>query len=174
MRQLAKLLSWKFRLRGFESRPHRQLALAALGLASCAVDRRLHIESDPPGAEIVVDAKPTGPAPLDLHFTHYGVRLVRAELAGHEPREVAVELEPPWYGKFPFDLVTEILFPVWRTDFHEVRIALEPTRPAKQASPEEVQRRDREAIESAQALRRWVPGEPLPASAPASRPRPPS
>lgn len=195
MRQLAKLLNWKFRFRGFESRPHRQSprpprapmpeprstrllvaagALCAAAAWGCAVDRRLKVETEPSGAEVIVDGKVLGQAPLEVHFTHYGARLIRAELRGETGRSLAaqieVDLQPPWYGAFPFDLFSEIVFPVWRTDFHAVSLRLEPggSAPAVAGDPAS---RDAAALDRAKALRRWTPGEALwdiPASAPAA------
>ncbi|HKE01518.1 MAG TPA: PEGA domain-containing protein, partial [Planctomycetota bacterium] len=91
--------------------------MALTGLASCTVDRRLRIETDPPGADVIVDGLALGRAPLDLHYAHYGTRRVRVEMRDREPHEVLVPLEAPWYGSFPIDLFTEILVPIWRTDY---------------------------------------------------------
>jgi PEGA domain len=214
MRQLAKLLSWKFRLRGFESRPHRHappapgfagtrapaggrevgfrgsrllalvadsrdrgltLLVLACAATGCAVDRRLRIETEPAGAEVIVDGRAVGHAPLDVHYEHYGTRRVRVEMRDLEPREVLVTLEAPWYGAFPIDFVTEILVPVWRTDYRKVRLDLVPKRPPEVQAPDEERRITEAALEHGKTLRHWVPGEALPPGAgPAARPEPPT
>jgi hypothetical protein len=37
-----------------------------------------------------------------------------------------VRVKSPWYGRFPFDLLSEILFPIGWRDHHEVLAVLEP------------------------------------------------
>ncbi|HKE01194.1 MAG TPA: hypothetical protein VKE69_09305, partial [Planctomycetota bacterium] len=117
---------------------------------------------------MIVDGRVLGTAPLELHFTHYGPRLVRAELleASGGKTLVAqqqVELDPPWYGSFPFDIVSELLLPIWRTDYHRVVLILEPggaSHASRAASLEDPEARDDAAIRRARALQRWTPGEP--------------
>ena len=123
---------------------------------------------------MIVDGLALGRAPLDLHYAHYGTRRVRVEMRDREPHEVLVPLEAPWYGSFPIDLFTEILVPIWRTDYRRVRLELVPKRPIETVPPEEEQRMTEAALEHGRALRRWVPGEGLPPGAgPAARPEPP-
>jgi hypothetical protein len=145
---------------------------AALG--ACAVDRRLTIASQPPGAEVAVDGKVVGKAPLDVHFTHYGARRVFVMLPGYQPEERIVVLEPPWYGSFPFDVFSEVLLPIWRTDYRTAEFALVPregdlTEAEKKALESLRLQKEGAAVEHARALRRFAPGDPLPAIEPERR-----
>ncbi len=185
MRQLAKLLNWDTRFRGFESRPHRQprgariasgLLLAAVALATapvlagCAVDRRLRIETDPPKAAILVDGNLVGESPLDLHFTHYGPRTVRAELPGRRIAEQIVDLDAPWYGWFPIDIVSEVILPLWRTDHRSVLLVLPEGSSEPGIDPATLDAAGDAAIERAWQFRRWVPGDHPPPPPPVTRP----
>jgi TonB family protein len=51
-------------------------------------------DSDPLGAEVFVDSKPLGRAPLDAVDLGFGRHLVRMELAGRETVSATIELKP--------------------------------------------------------------------------------
>lgn len=191
MRRLAKPLYWKIRYRGFESRPHRHrgpamttplrvtLVAALLLAAACAVDRRFKIVTEPPGADVTVDGKYLGESPLVLHFAHYGDRRIRISKRGFSTIERVVPIDAPWYGAFPFDVVSEVLIPVWRTDFRETDFVLTPRTEAAGLTEAALLREEAEALAHARALNTWVPGDPLPATAPprttnGSSPAPPA
>jgi hypothetical protein len=145
------------------------LLAAALSTGACAVDRRLRITTDPAGAEVTVDGKFLGEAPLELHFTHYGERRVRVAKRGYGAVENVVSLEPPWYGLFPFDLFSEVLVPVWRTDYQDANFTLTPESEQPSLTEEERRKGDDAAIARGRALQSWAPGVPVP-EMPASRP----
>jgi hypothetical protein len=150
------------------------LAIAAVVIGvclaggACAVDRRLRITTEPAGAEVTVDGKFLGQSPLELHFTHYGDRRVRVAKRGFAPVEKVVSLEPPWYGMFPFDLFSEVLIPIWRTDFQDANFALAPESEQRGLTEEERRQRDDAAVARGRAVRGWAPGAPVP-EMPASR-----
>jgi len=141
--------------------------IATLLFQACAVDRRLKIASDPSGADVAVDGKLIGKTPLELHFTHYGVRKIYVSLQGYKSVESNVELEPPWYGTFPFDVFSEVLFPVWRKDYHSANFALrardaELTEAEKLALEAQLKQLEETAITNGKSLRKWAPGDALP------------
>jgi len=107
-------------------RPHRRLLLLALAAVTgaCATDRRLFIESTPPGALVRLDEEHVGETPLELEFVHYGTRKLALELDGHLLVEREVVIEPPWYLRFPVDLVTEVLLPFGWEDHRHVALEL--------------------------------------------------
>lgn len=110
------------------------LAVCLPALSGC-VQRWLLIRSDPPGAQIYLDAHSLGPAPVRVAFEHYGTREVLARLGTTPPDgpavhyESAVEivtLETPWYQWFPLDLFSSYLYPGTIIDEHEVTVHLRP------------------------------------------------
>ena len=94
------------------------LALLVLFTATgCAAHRTLTVTSDPPGAEVWLDEELVGVTPLEHEFFHYGTRRLTLRKEGFGTRSRQVKIKPPWYGAFPFDLVSEVLLPVgWRDD----------------------------------------------------------
>ena len=150
-------------------RAARLTLLSLCAVAACAVDRRLRIETDPPGADVTVDGKYLGASPLELHFTHYGERRVRVAKRGYATIEQVVALEAPWYGHFPIDVVVEVIVPVWRTDFRAERFALVQQADQPGLTAAELRHEEDAAVARGRELGLWLPGEPLPVMA-ASRP----
>lgn len=143
------------------------LILATLLFQACAVDRRLQISSEPIGADVAVDGKLIGKTPLELHFTHYGVRKIYVSLSGYKSAESDIALEPPWYGSFPFDVFSEVIFPVWRKDYHSANFTLkardaELTEAEKIALEAKLTQEEDAAIANGKSLRKWAPGDALP------------
>ena len=131
------------------------LPLLALAAAGCA-ERTLRVETEPPGARVWVDGVAVGTSPVEVPFTHYGAREIEARTDGFAPATTVVELDPPLWSRFPFDLFLEVLLPVRRVDARLVRLALVPARvPATQAEVEA-------ALGRAKALRSWSPDRPIP------------
>jgi hypothetical protein len=135
------------------SRPRTTLpALLALSVAGCAAQRVLHITSEPEGAVVRLDDQTVGTTPLDLPFAHYGIRRVTLYKPGFRTHSRQIELDSPWYGRFPFDLITEVLLPLgWKDDrrYHVVlesgdggqslpskRLVIERANALRQAGPE--------------------------------------
>lgn len=145
--------------------PRRVIAAAllpAIAAAGCAVDRRLRIATQPAGADVFVDGRSLGSAPVEYVFTHYGVRRIRVEHAGFQPLEQVFEIDAPWYGAFPFDLFSEVLIPLWREDHRELSVALQPKGVGGEDSEELAMKREAAAVLRAKALRRWIPNEEPP------------
>jgi hypothetical protein len=53
-------------------------------MATGCVERILVVESEPPGARILVDGRDRGRTPLRLPYVHDGTYRVRLEMEGHE------------------------------------------------------------------------------------------
>ena len=84
--------------------------LAITLLAGC-VERRFVIESDPPGAMVLVNGKPIGATPVDGHFLYYGKYDFTLIKDGYETLQVEECFRPPWYEYFPLDFLSENLWP---------------------------------------------------------------
>ncbi|MDZ4773147.1 MAG: PEGA domain-containing protein [Planctomycetota bacterium] len=95
-------------------------------LAGCAARRELVIDSVPQGALIRLDDTVVGTTPFQTGFEAYGTRRVTLYLDGYRSQSQTVEIKPPWYGRFPFDIVSEVLLPVGWRDRHEVKMELVP------------------------------------------------
>lgn len=97
-------------------------ACAALVLPGC-VERYLVLDSNPTGARIAVNGEELpAPAPCRLDFDHYGTFRVDAWHPKREGVTQFVVVDPPWYQRFPIDLVTDLLLPFTIEDRREVRI----------------------------------------------------
>jgi len=101
--------------------------LAFLVLAGCQADKRLWIESYPPGAEVRLDREWVGTTPYSMKFIHYGTHRLALSLPGYKPYERDLEVPAPWYARFPIDIFTEVLFPIGWEDHKVARVTLEPT-----------------------------------------------
>jgi hypothetical protein len=77
-------------------------------LAGC-VERRIWIDSEPPGALVWINHAQVGRTPVDVAFTHEGTYDVRIEKDGYEPLVTPATTEGPLWDAVPFDLVVEIL-----------------------------------------------------------------
>ena len=106
-------------------------ALVLLGslplVVSCQADKRLWIESDPPGATIWLDRQRLGTTPYTMEFVHYGTHRLSLSLDGYEPFERDLEVPAPWYARFPIDFVTEVLLPIGWKDHKLARVTLTQT-----------------------------------------------
>lgn len=103
------------------------IVLGAAALASsCAARRELVITSDPPGALIRLDDTVVGTTPFQMRFDAYGTRRITLYREGYRTASRVVALEPPWYGRFPLDIVSEVLLPFGWRDTHSEDFPLEP------------------------------------------------
>ncbi|HMP02168.1 MAG TPA: PEGA domain-containing protein [Gemmatales bacterium] len=85
-----------------------------LVVAQGCVERRYLVVSDPPGAMLVVNRQEVGPTPVTLptnsalFYGDYDFLLFKD---GYEPLTVKQPIPAPWWQWFPFDLITEHLWP---------------------------------------------------------------
>src|SRR5213082_203874 len=96
------------------------LALAALGLGGC-VERRYVIESDPPGALVLVNGQPLGTTPVDGHFVYYGNYAFTLIKDGYETLHVDQRINSPWYQYPPLDFASENIYPGKLEDVRQFR-----------------------------------------------------
>jgi hypothetical protein len=88
---------------------------ALLLLTGCAAERTLRVTSEPPGAIVRLDGEAVGTTPCEIPFAHYGIRRITLYKEGYRTESEAVELDPPWYARFPVDIVSEVFLPIgWR------------------------------------------------------------
>jgi hypothetical protein len=99
-------------------------------LAGC-VQRRMTIVSDPPGANVFVNGRELGAAPVDVPgdlFLYYGFYNIELVKDGYEPLLVRQEVSAPWYEAFPLDFFSENLWPVHVKDKRVFAYQLMPPR----------------------------------------------
>lgn len=84
--------------------------LAALLLPGC-VTRTLTIESEPPGALVVLDGEHVGFTPYSETFLSYGVRRLELRHPGHVRLVTELDVWRPWWQYFPISMVAELLWP---------------------------------------------------------------
>jgi hypothetical protein len=130
--------------------------LGVLALASCQAQRLLRITSDPSQAEVRLDGQLVGSTPCEVPFLHYGTRRVTLYLEGYRTYSRVVEVRAPWYGRFPLDIVTEVLVPLGWRDVHGIHVTLAPGQSAL-LEPDFPS-----VLERAETLRRAGPEGPRP------------
>ena len=137
-------------------------ALWALGtvstlstLGACRTHRILEVTSNPPGALVRLDEEVVGRTPLEHEFQHYGRRRLTLYLDGYRVWSERLRLTPPWYSRFPLDIVTQVLVPMGLTDRHRIDVRLWPDTGSAHETRAEVE----SFVERATALRR-AGGEP--------------
>ncbi len=125
--------------------------------SACAVKRELVITSDPPGALVRLDDTVVGTTPYSTRFEAYGSRRVTLYHPGYRTFSTVEKIKPPWYGRFPFDVFSEVLLPFGWSDRHERDYTLV-------AESGTLTRPDLDAVlKRAQALRLAEPTGPRPA-----------
>src|SRR5262245_3283745 len=101
------------------------LALLSSGVAGC-VERRYVIESDPPGALVLVNGTPLGATPVDGHFVYYGNYTFTLIKDGYETLHVDQRIRAPWFEYPGADFVSENVYPGKLEDVRRFRYALQP------------------------------------------------
>jgi hypothetical protein len=145
------------------------LALAGLALvASGCVDRRFVIDVDPPpaaGANVYLNGRLIGPAPLSQSFTYYGTYRFVFAADGYETMVLDQCVSTPWWSYFPLEFVVENLLPFTIRDIRNIHVELKPM---QVIPPEEI-------LQHADPLRArgQAAGIPLPPTTPMPGPLPP-
>jgi hypothetical protein len=80
---------------------------------SGCVERRMTIRSNPSNALVILDGQEVGFTPVSVPFHYYGVRQIKLVKDGYETKIINQHVTPPWYQRFGFDFVSEVLVP-WR------------------------------------------------------------
>ena len=84
----------------------------------CMMHRRMTINSDPPGALVLMEGKELGYTPCSVDFTYYGTREITLVKDGYETLTVLQKVKTPWYQYFPLEFVTDNLVPAKINDRH--------------------------------------------------------
>ena len=121
-------------------------------LTTGCVDRRFVVQSNVPAAQIYVDGKALGPAPVDSSWIYAGEYNVTALAPGYEPYNERVRLKAKWYQYPPLDIFAELLYPGRIEDVRLIQVTMQPKR----------QLSDAELIANAERLR--AEGKALPPS----------
>ncbi len=103
------------------------LALAALTQTGC-VSRRLMVQSNPPGAMVLVEGKEHGYTPAGIDFTYYGTRELTLIKDGYETKTQLVPVRAPWYQWPVIEFFSDNLLFGRVTDRRSVQFELEPKR----------------------------------------------
>lgn len=119
----------------------------SLLLTGCT-ERKITIESDPPGATVFVDGKRVGQTPTEVPFEFYGTREFRLEKEGYQTVRLLQPIAAPIWQYFPMDFLTDVVVPLTCTDSRLFRFTLEPV---VQPSPDEL-------LQRANAMRRRARG----------------
>ena len=112
--------------------PRRSPLLAAAvllvaGTAGCnSVHRRLTVQSDPPGALVLVDGQRIGFTPASVSFDYYGTREITLVKDGYETERFNTPVKPPAYQVPPVDFVSDNLLPTQVEDRRVIRRRLRP------------------------------------------------
>ena len=101
------------------------LALCVGGLSGC-VERRYVVESDPPGALVLVNGQPIGTTPVDGYFQWYGKYDFTLIKDGYETKTFNEKLVAPWFQYPPIDFVSENIYPGKIEDVRRLRFCLTP------------------------------------------------
>lgn len=101
--------------------------LICLFQAGC-VHRRVTVTTNPPGALVKVDGRDIGYSPASFDFTWYGTREVQLLMDGYETRTELVNINAPWYQKFPLDFVSDNFLGRHVTDHRQFTFQLQPKR----------------------------------------------
>ncbi len=102
--------------------------IAGAVLCGC-VERKLTINTQPPGALVVLNDEEIGESPVAVAFNWYGDYCVRISKEGYQTLDTHQELEGPWYDDFPFDFFAQILNPKRIVDSYEWTFELSPMPP---------------------------------------------
>ena len=102
-------------------------AAALLAATGCqSVHRRLTVQSDPPGALVLVDGKRIGFTPASVSFDYYGTREVTLVKDGFETEKFLTPVKPPAYQVPPADFVSDNFLPGQVEDRRVIRKRLRP------------------------------------------------
>ena len=101
--------------------------LAALSQAGC-VSRRLMVQSNPPGAMVLMEGKEIGLTPTGVDFIYYGTRELTLIKDGYETKTQLVPVRAPWYQWPVIEFFSDNFLPGRVTDRRSVQFELEPKR----------------------------------------------
>jgi len=124
--------------------------LLLLPLCVACVERKLHIRTEPEGAEVFVNGRHVGRSPVTWDFSHYGTVRIVATRDGYGSEQRDTKLKMPWYQYPVLDFFSDLIVPFRIRDEHEVALELQPI---PQRSREENEALARETARRAAELR---------------------
>jgi len=101
------------------------LLLICLGLAGC-VERRLTINTNPAGAQVLLNDEDVGISPVTTSFNWYGDYNVTIRKEGCQTLNTHRKLERPWHDYPPFDFILGVLYPGQIVNSYQWSFDLEP------------------------------------------------
>ena len=96
-----------------------------VGAVGC-VERKLTINTNPAGAQVFLNDEEIGVSPVTASFNWYGDYNITIRKQGCETFQTHRKLQAPWYDLFPFDFLTQILYPGRIVDSREWSFELAP------------------------------------------------
>ncbi|MBI4314127.1 MAG: HEAT repeat domain-containing protein [Candidatus Omnitrophica bacterium] len=108
---------------------------AALALSGC-VKRAILIETDPPGADVLINGHRAGVTPLKYDFITHGRYKFVINKSGFHEITAREWVKAPWHQWIPLDFFTELLIPYQFDDLHRFQYALKPQKPIERISGE--------------------------------------
>ena len=90
------------------------------------VHRRITIQSDPPGALVLIDGKERGYTPYSMDFIYYATREIQLVKPGFETLTVMQKVPTPWYQVFPIDFFSDNLWPPGVTNRNQFFYQMQP------------------------------------------------
>ena len=99
----------------------------SLALTGC-VSRRMTVNSNPPGALVLVEGREVGYTPVSLDFTYYGTREFTLIKDGYETLTVQQPVRAPWYQWPVIEFFADNLTPGHITDRHQFAYQMQPQR----------------------------------------------
>ena len=97
-----------------------------LVVAAGCVERNLTINTNPAGAQVFLNDEEIGVSPVTASFNWYGDYNITIRKQGCETLQTHRKLQAPWYDLFPFDFLTQILYPGRIIDSREWSFELAP------------------------------------------------
>jgi hypothetical protein len=109
------------------------IALVFAGTSGC-VERILTVQTNPPGALVILNGQEMGRTPVRRNFTWYGTYDVVIRCEGYYTLKKKHLVFPIYYEWIPFDLVAELL-PIPLKDHKTLNYTLRPQPPATEPVP---------------------------------------
>ncbi len=98
-------------------------------ISTGCVERRLVVETTPPGARVFVNDVDYGTSPAFVPFTYYGIYNFRIMADGYQTQTFQKRIRAPLYAYPPFDFFAESLWPFQISDIRNVEFDLQPVAP---------------------------------------------
>lgn len=114
------------------------IAALALLVTGC-VERRMKVQTNPPGATVLINDEEVGTSPAKFSFTWYGDYDIIVRKPGYETVKTHYRIEAPWYQWPGVDLIAETLVP-WTVVDEQVVPTIEMSKAETPSVSELVQR----------------------------------